>query len=98
VGEHPIIDQRMADGSRLFLSLLQSVSADTAVAHLKTLAGAELVGFLDGVTESWIDFRYRRNDFNIHNPYGEFWFFVKEPDCPDSVLEAVRDHFVTLLA
>jgi hypothetical protein len=96
-GRGVLIDQRMADGSRLFLTLPQSVSPDVAVAHLKTLAGAELVEFLDGVMESWIDFRYLRNDFSIHNPYGEFWFFVKDPDCPGVVLEAVQGHFSCML-
>ena len=88
----------MADGSRLFLTLPQSVLPNAVVAHLKTLRNAELVGFLDGVMEAWIDFRYLRNDFNIHNPDDEFWFFVKDPDCADAVLEAVRDHFLILLA
>lgn len=87
----------MADGSRLFLTLPQSVYPDAAVAHLKTLPGADLTGFLDSVTESWIDFRFEQHAFTIHNPFGEFWFFVSDPNCPEWILAKARDHFMTLL-
>jgi hypothetical protein len=93
----PIIDERMAHGSRHFLELPQSVYPAAAVEHLKTLPGAELTEFLDTIPESWIDFRYGGHAFSIHNPFGEFWFFVKDSQCPDSILATVHDHFLALV-
>lgn len=87
----------MADGSRLFLTLPQSVYPDAAAEHLKTLPGAEFTGFLDSITESWIDFRFEQQVFTIHNPFGEFWFFVEKPDCAEWILAKVRDHFFKLV-
>ncbi|UVC08211.1 hypothetical protein IHQ71_24140 [Rhizobium sp. TH2] len=87
----------MADGSRLFLELPQSVYPDAAVEHLKMLPRAELVDFLDTIPESWIDFRFEGHEFSINDQLGEFWFFVKDPVCPDSILTRIRDHFVRLV-
>jgi len=51
----------------------------------------------DEVTEAWIDFRYRGHEFSINNQSGEFWFFVEDPACHPSVLEAVLSHCKLLL-
>jgi hypothetical protein len=34
----------------------------------------------------------------MNNQQGEWWFFVEDPACPDETLEAVLDHFESLLA
>ncbi len=67
-------------------------------AHIIVLHGADLTEFLtDGVTEAWIDFRYRGHRFTVDDQFGEYWCFVKDLDCPDDLLHEVVGHFSTLL-
>jgi len=66
---------------------------------VRDLSGARLTGFLeDHVTEAWIDFTYRQHSFTINNQFGEYWFFVDDPACPDAVLAEVTTHFSKILS
>ncbi len=86
------------DGSRHFGALSQSLSWEQVRDHVSTLQGAELEGFLtDHVTEAWIDFSHRNYKFTINNQFGEYWFFVSDPNCPDEILLQVLAHFDQLL-
>lgn len=88
----------MRDGSRCFLSLAPGADWYAVRDHVHRLDGAELKNFLcDHVTEAWIDFRYAGHDFNINDAPGDYWFFVRDPACPDAVLEAIAAHFGGLL-
>jgi hypothetical protein len=88
----------MHDGSRCFLSLRPVADRYAVRDHVARLDGAELTGFLtDDVTEAWIDFRYAGHEFNINDSPGDYWFFVADPACPDSILEAVAAHFSQIL-
>lgn len=94
----PLLDLRMADGSRHFGDLPQTRLWHDVRDHVRALEGARLTGFLcDGVTEGWIDFAYAGRAFTINDQFGEYWFFVDDPDCPDDVLWAVLGHFARLL-
>ncbi|HKQ14796.1 MAG TPA: hypothetical protein VJT80_15285 [Steroidobacteraceae bacterium] len=65
---------------------------------MSRLPGAELTEFLtDGVTEVWIDFRYEGHSFSINDAPGDYWFFVEDPTCADTILRAVANHFAQLL-
>ena len=88
----------MNDGSRYFGDLPQTVSWYELRDHVERLNGAKVTAFLtDHVTEAWIDFSYRGYDFSVNDQFGDYWFFVKEVDCPDEILEAVRSHCQSLL-
>lgn len=62
--------------------------------HLWKLIDARETDFLtDHVTEMWLDFEYRGRSFSINNQFGDYWFFVNEPECPDEILLEVIRHF-----
>jgi hypothetical protein len=50
--------------------------------------------FVPGLGETWLDFRYRAHAFSINNQFGDWWFFVKDRNCPEALLENVAQHFV----
>lgn len=88
----------MRDGSRNFADLPQTQLWYAVRDHISALPGACLTSFItDGVTEAWIDFTYRNHHFSINDQYGDYWFFVKDPKCPDEILEEVYEHFHKLL-
>jgi hypothetical protein len=88
----------MHDGSRHFGDLPQTVLWHALRDHIEELEGAVVTGFVtDEVTEAWIDFSYRGHEFSVNDQYGEYWFFVQDPECPDEILEAVLSHCKLLL-
>jgi hypothetical protein len=88
----------MRDGSRCFLALRPNADWYAVRDHVARLQGAELTDFVtDGITEAWIDFRYEGHDFSINDAPGDYWFFVKDPTCPDAILRTVASHFALLL-
>ena len=88
----------MHDGSRCFLDLPATSDWCAVRDHVAKLPGAKLTGFLtDQITEAWIDFRFRDHRFTIHDPTGDYWFFVSDPNCPEQILVDVADHFGMLL-
>ena len=46
----------------------------------------------DTVVEVWIDFTYKEHSFTIHNPLGEYWLSVENPECPEAILTEVMEH------
>ena len=90
---------RMADGSRHFADLPQTKLWQEVRDHVEKLAGAQLTGFVcDFVTEAWIDFKFRGQEFSINDQMGEYWFFVKDPACTDDILREVVAHFGAMLS
>ncbi|MGH9906529.1 MAG: hypothetical protein ACRD8U_13220 [Pyrinomonadaceae bacterium] len=88
----------MHDGSRNFGDLPQTATWYELRQHIEGLNGASVTGFItDHVTEAWIDFDFRGHHFSVNDQFGTYWFFVKNPDCPDDVLEAVLSHCRLLL-
>ncbi len=98
-----LFDQRMRDGSRHFCSFRERYSVASPEwtrlrDHVTTLAGVESCELLtDDVTEAWLDWRFAGHAFSAHNPFGEWWVFVRDPACPDEILARVRDHLAVLL-
>ena len=93
-----IFDIRASDGSRRFAELPQTLLWDAVRDHIAKLDGANLTGFhCDGITEAWIDFEYRNHQFTINDQFGQYWFFVDDPTCPEPVLQEVFRHFWALL-
>jgi len=93
-----LIDIRMHDGSRHFLTLPESEPWRVLRDHLALLSGVEVTDFLtDGVTEAWIDFAFSNHCFTANSQFGEYWFFVNDPSCPAEILNQVARHCVQLL-
>ena len=88
----------MRDGSRYFGDLPASVLWYEARDHVEKLEGANLTGFItDHITEAWIDFPFSGHKFSINDQFGDYWFFVDDPNAPDEILEKVLAHFRALL-
>ncbi|HRH38060.1 MAG TPA: hypothetical protein PK760_06930 [Flavobacteriales bacterium] len=89
----PLPDIRMHNGNRHFASLPQTVMWYGLRDHLAKLAGARVTRFLtDDITEAWIDFTFRGHAFTVNDQFGEYWFFVDDPTCPDQVLNEVLEY------
>lgn len=80
MANRPLLNETMSDSSRLFLQLRQIVRL-----------GGILTAFVsDEITgETWIDFGYKGWKFSIHNPYGEYWFFGENSECPEAILQSM---------
>lgn len=92
-----LLNIRAADGSRQFFAQPQTASWYEVRDFVRELPGAKLTGFLtDDVTEAWIDFTFAGHSFTINDQFGEYWFFVADPSCPDAVLDSVAQHFARL--
>lgn len=101
---HPLFDLEMNDGSRHFGDLPERYDPELPEWRrirdaVPKLTGAKLTGYVtDDVTEAWIDFRYQGHEFSINNQQGQWWFFVRDPACPDALLVAVLEHFEGVLS
>ena len=93
-----LLEIKMHDGSRHFADLPEAVFFDEFYEHTEKLEGAEITEFItDGVVEMWLDFEFRGHGFSVNNQFGDYWFFVQDPNCPDEILLEVTDHFRRLL-
>ncbi len=89
----------MHDGSRHFGDLPQTALWEQMRDYVSQLPEARLTDFIsDHLTAVWIDFSYRGHEFSINDQLGSYWFFVKDPTCPDVILRDVLAHFARLLA
>ena len=86
------------DGSRHFGSLPQAILWHELRDRLAKLDGVAITEFVtDGVTEAWVDFLYQGHSFSINDQFGEYWFFVNDPKCPEEILRKLLGHFSVLL-
>jgi hypothetical protein len=89
-----LLEIKMHDGSRHFASFPEIVFFDDFYEITEQLDGAEITEFMmDGVLEMWLDFNFSGHKFSVSNQYGEYWFFVENPNCPDAILLEVMSHF-----
>jgi hypothetical protein len=84
-----LIDVRMANGSRHFADVPMRIPPSVLRQTLDADEGVRITACIDGFTEAWIDFEYGGHSFSVHNPFGEYWLFVRDPSCPDEILSAV---------
>ena len=93
-----LLNLTMNDGSHHFGDLPQTVLWYDLRDHIESLSGAVITDFVtDNVTEAWIDFAYRGYRFSVNDQFGDYWFFVDDPKCPDDILQAVLSHCKLLL-
>jgi hypothetical protein len=86
------------DGSRQFLSVPETVSWKKLRKMIEKLDGAVETNYIsDEFCEMWIDFTYKQHKFTVNNQLGEYWFFVEDINCPDSVLSELASYFIGVL-
>jgi hypothetical protein len=94
----PLLNITAKDGSRHFGTLPQTKLWYELRDHVAKLDGVATTEFVtDGVTEAWIGFLYQGYSFSINDQFGEYWFFVNDPKCPDEILGKVLRHCSILL-
>ena len=93
-----LLENKMNDCSRHFVDMPEVVFFDELADHAEELEDAEITEFItDGVVEMWLEFEFRGHKFSVNNKFGDYWFFVQAPNCPDEILLEVIDHFRQLL-
>lgn len=89
-----LLNETMPDGSRLFFILPENCPPHRLlwfIICLRALPTAYVTDFVTG--ETWMDFRWRKQKFSIHNPYGQYWFFADNPDCSETLLHELAEYF-----
>jgi hypothetical protein len=93
-----LLNKKMSDGSRNFLLLpVGSTPPLSLLFRVFTLWGAFPTAYVPSFSESWIDFRYKGEKFSVNNQSGDYWFFVENSSCKESVLLLVANHFQRVL-
>ncbi len=83
----------MHDGSRDFGALPECYPFEQLRDHVVKLPGTKVTRFIsDGAIEAWLHFEFRDHRFSANTQYGEWWFFVDDPKCPDEILWEVLSH------
>jgi len=84
----------MNDRSRHVISLPESCSFSDLKRFTKKKEGIRISNYIsDGITEMWLDFHYKNQDFSINNQCDEYWFFVNDQTCPEDILYEVAEYF-----
>ena len=92
-----LLNETMSDGSRLFLQLPQTYPPSSLLRQIVRLGGTITAFVSDEITgETWIDFGYKGWKLSIHNPYGEYWFFAENSECPENILHRLAEYFARL--
>ena len=86
------------ENARHFVDLPEVIAFDDLLDHLEELEGVEISDIeLDGIIEMWLEFKFRKHKFFVHNELGDYMFFVKDEECPDKILLKIINHFRLLL-
>jgi hypothetical protein len=93
-----LLENKIKSGARHFVDMPEVVFFDELADQVETLEGAEITEFItDGVVEMWLEFEFREHKFSVTNQYGDYLFFVENPECPEEILIEVMNHFRKLL-
>ena len=85
------------DGSRQFLALPSDCTHQQLRVRAEALPGLVVTQFLSGIADLLLDFAFCGHHFSIDEQFGEFWFFVTDPACPDPILLFVAEHFASFV-
>ena len=93
-----LLEKKLKSGARHFVDMPEVVFFDDLYEHTENLAGAEITEFeTDGTLEMWLEFEFRGQKFSVGNRFGDYWFIVDDPQCPEEILLLVVAHFRRLL-
>ncbi len=92
-------ENRIKSGSRHFVDFpVEAAFFDDFSDHLENLEGLEIIEFsVDGIIEMEIQFEFRGHRFFVDNYLGDYRFVAEDPNCPESILLEIIDHFQKLL-
>lgn len=83
----------MADGSRHFAEL-PDIHMAAFRKHLQKLAEVQFdEETTDGITEWWLDFTYKGQEFTAHETWGCLRVFSNDAKCPPDILTELMGHF-----
>ncbi len=86
------------EDTRHFVDFPGVIFFDDLYDQVEELYGAEITRFeADGTIEMWLEFKFRKYKFFVHNKYGDYEFYVEEKKCPDEILLEIADYFRGLL-
>ncbi|NNE98238.1 MAG: hypothetical protein HKN25_04375 [Pyrinomonadaceae bacterium] len=89
---------KLPDDARHFVDFPEVIFFDEFSNHMETLDGVEITEFeMDGTIEMWLEFGFRKHRFFVNNRFGDYWFFVEDPKCPEEILLEIAEHFRKLL-
>lgn len=92
----PLLDVRMADGSRCFGDVPSRGGVDDLVrlqAAVAAWPGAGETGCVsDGVVEAWLEWDADGHAFACNLQDGDWWCFVEDPGAPATLLQRMLDH------
>lgn len=92
------VETETNDGARHFVDMPEVVFFDDFYDHTEKLKGAEITEFIiDGVVEMRLDFEFRGQKFSVNNQFGDYRFFVENPECPEEILLEVIAHYSKLM-
>jgi hypothetical protein len=94
----PLMNTIMRDGSRHFLALRETARPDEIRARLEAIYGIRICQFSRGGFEWWMFFQCMGWRFSVNNPFGEIWFFVDDPICPEDILNCLKRRIAQALA
>ncbi|MBV7266072.1 hypothetical protein [Erythrobacter ani] len=86
------------DGSRVFARLPVKRNELSLIYGIVRLKGAYPTAIVPSLDEWWIDFAYSDYRFSVSTQYGDYWFHVRDVNCPEEILKMVADHFSKYLA
>lgn len=89
---------KLPNEARHFVDFPEVIFFDEVSDHVENLEGAKITEFeMDGTVEMWLEFRFREHQFFVNNRFGDYWFFVEDPQCPEEILLEIANHFRKLL-
>ena len=92
-----LLETKLNDGSRHFVDMPEVVFFYEFCDHTEELEGAEITEFIiDGVVEMRLDFEFRGHKFSVNHQFGDYRFFVENPECPEEILLEVIAHYQKL--
>jgi len=95
---YDLLEIKLNDGSRHFVDLPEVVFFDDFYDYTEELEGVEITEYItDGVIGMWLDFEFCGHKFSVTNQFGDYWFFVEDPECPDEILLEIIEHYRQLL-
>jgi hypothetical protein len=93
-----LLEKKLKSGARHFIDMPEVVFFDDLYEHAENLDGAEIIAFeTDGTLEMWLEFEFREHKFFVGNKFGDYWFLVENPQCPEDILLLIAAHFRRLL-
>ena len=92
------LKSNLPDDALHFVDFPEVIFFDEFYDHVEILDGAVIEEFeVDGTIEMWLEFTFRGHRFFVNNRFGDYWFYAKDPKCPEDILLEIAGHFRKIL-